>query len=207
MLKIAHRGFFDSQNTISSIKQISNFVDFVEIDVRYNTKREIVLCHDRENRNDSANETLEQLLNSNPLNLMIDIKAFGTIDAIHLASDIHNIIIKYPQHNYLLCSFNEYCVNKLLELKNFYKVGVISSGISMGMYSHLKNLDFVSLDYSIICENIVNELHSKNYHVYSWVVNNDNMISYVNDCNIDGIIKDYYSNEYNLVKLSKIDKN
>jgi glycerophosphoryl diester phosphodiesterase len=100
MIRIAHRGFFDLQNTIIGITKVLSYVDIVEIDVRYNTKREIVLCHDREKRN-NENQNLHDLLKiNNPMNLMIDIKAFGTIDAVNLANDIHNIIIQYPIHNY-----------------------------------------------------------------------------------------------------------
>lgn len=74
---IAHRGFKNRENTIDGIIQASKIMNIVELDVRFNTNREIILCHDREDRNFSKNETLIQLCqHQNPLRLMIDIKGF-----------------------------------------------------------------------------------------------------------------------------------
>jgi glycerophosphoryl diester phosphodiesterase len=84
-----------------------------------------------------------------------------------------------------------------LSLKTDYKVGVISSGIPISMFSHLDGLNFISLDYNIICEDIVKEFHSRNYQVYTWVVNDNKMMTYMKKCDIDGIISDYYSTSMN----------
>ena len=92
MKLFAHRGIIDYENTIRGVLEImeSSPTLGVEIDVRYNTSRDIVMCHDREHRN-SKNDTLTELLvelekhNFTNRDLMIDIKAFGIINAKKIA--------------------------------------------------------------------------------------------------------------------------
>lgn len=199
ILRIAHRGIKNRENTISGISKANKTMYMVEFDVRYNTNRQIILCHDREDRNISDNETLEELCKiDDPMNLMVDIKAFGIEPATQIADDVYAIIHKYPQHEYYLCSFNEFCVKRLLDLreesKRIYKIGVISSGVPISMFDHLINVDFISLDYNIICEEIVELFHKKGKIVFAWTVNALYMQDYVvNTCNVDGIIYDIFN--------------
>lgn len=194
--EIAHRGIKNRENTILGIKKASKRMHMVEFDVRYNTNRQIILCHDREDRNISHNETLEELCKiENPMNLMVDIKAFGIEQATQIADDVYTIINKYPQHEYYMCSFNEFCVKRLLKNndKGIYKIGVISSGVPIDMFDHLIELDFISLDYNIICEEIVELFHKRGKSVYAWTVNALDMRDYVvNMCGVDGIIYDIF---------------
>lgn len=201
---IAHRGMKNRENTLKGIIKANTLMSMVEIDVRFNTNHDIILCHDREDRNIEINETLEELLlyNETSLNLMIDIKAFGIEPASKIAKDIFTLIIKYPKHNYHLCSFNEFCVKNLLDIRTLllllytqkiYKIGVISSGIPFYMFDHLYNIDFISLDYNIICEDIVEMFHKKNINVFVWTVNSLEMQKYVLDvCRVDNIIYDIF---------------
>ena len=196
-LEIAHRGIKNRENTISGILKASSILPMVEIDVRYNTNRDIILCHDREDRNDNRNDTLIQLLDSSPdwLNLMIDIKAFGIDPAKSLGTDIHQIVSNYPKHRYHLCSFNEFCVKTLLDLRRLdtHKIGVISSGVPLELFNSIDGIDFVSLDYNIIRQDIVEIFHQKNLMVYTWTVNDKEMQMYAkNICNVDGIIYDVF---------------
>jgi glycerophosphoryl diester phosphodiesterase len=196
---IAHRGMKNRENTLEGIIKANTMMSMVEIDVRFNTNHDIILCHDREDRNFEINETLEELLlyEDTSLNLMIDIKAFGIEPALKIAKDVFTLIVKYPKHNYHLCSFNEFCVEKLLNLRivyqKVYQVGVISSGIPLDMFDHLCNIDFISLDYNIICEDIVEMFHKKNIKVFAWTVNSLEMQKYVLDiCHVDSIIYDIF---------------
>ena len=196
---IAHRGMKNRENTLEGIIKANTMMSMVEIDVRFNTNHDIILCHDREDRNFEINETLEELLlyEDTSLNLMIDIKAFGIEPALKIAKDIFTLIVKYPKHNYHLCSFNEFCVEKLLNLRIVYQkvcqIGVISSGIPLDMFDHLCNIDFISLDYNIICEDIVEMFHEKNIKVFAWTVNSLEMQKYVLDiCHVDSIIYDIF---------------
>ena len=197
-MKIAHRGIRNRENTINGIQKASMIAEMVEIDVRFNTNLDIILCHDRADRNSEVLETLEQLCQlEEPMHLMIDIKAFGITPAILIAEHVYSIIIKYPIHLYELCSFNEFCVKELLRLREsdtfLFNVGIITSGISLEMFDNLKDIDFVSMDYNIICEDIVDLFHKRNKRVYAWTVNDLEMQEYVlTKCLVDGIIFDIF---------------
>lgn len=207
MIHVAHRGCIHRENTIEGIIDAMSTFDIVEIDVRYNTKREIVLCHDRENRNHTegkTNDLLEDLCKlKKPMSLMIDIKGFGVETAKLLAKEIVTIISKYEQHSYKLCSFNEYCVQQLIDMKlcsknNLspftYSIGVISSGIPIGLFGHLFMIDFISLSYDIIHEEVLDVLRKKHQKVqiFAWTVNNE---KFKHDMEfrykLDGIIYDF----------------
>nr|QOI90345.1 hypothetical protein HWQ62_00208 [Pyramimonas orientalis virus] len=195
---VSHRGIKNRENTINGILKAAMIADIVELDVRFNTNHDVILCHDREYRNVEDNETLEELCKSEqPMELMIDIKAFGILPAITIAQTVVSIVCKYPQHLYDLCSFNEFCVSELLRLRGENsipcKIGVITSGIPLNMFDNLKNIDFVSLEYNIICEDIVELFHQREKSIYAWTVNALEMQEYVvGKCKVDGIIFDIF---------------
>ena len=197
-MMIAHRGMRNRENTISGICKASKLMNIVEFDVRFNTNLDIILCHDREDRNSEELETLEDLCKlSNKMHMMIDIKAFGISPAISIAKKVYDIVSNHPHHLYELCSFNEFCVKELLRLREMElfkcNVGIITSGIPLEMFDNLKEIDFVSMDYNIICEDIVELFHKRNKKVYAWTTNAVEMQDYVmNTCNVDGIIFDIF---------------
>lgn len=206
MLTIAHRGDIDRQNTLEGALWGSNKADMVEIDVRYSTDRRVVLCHDRELRNDRTNCTLNAFMNGFFLltgevekkALMIDIKAFGMLEAQKLARSVAHIVKN--KKNVYLCSFNEYCVAELLCIRDLepdccggWQIGVISAGIPLGMFGHLNDIDFVSLDYNCVCEDVVERLHADRLRVFVWVVNDESMKRLMSGYRVDGIIQDFAS--------------
>ena len=214
MLHIAHRGCIDNENTIIGIQKAFDVFSCVEVDVRYNTKRDVILCHDREKRNEESNELFSKLCAlPTPMHLFVDIKAFGIETARKIATDIVKIVTNYPQHRYELCSFNENCVQQLIELRICsrgyvfpyeYTVGVITSGIPVGMFGHLHDIDFISFNYDIVHEEIIDKIKHRNIKLYAWVCN-DNTIKRLMDesYHLDGIIYDYDStlNDYNNMDL------
>lgn len=198
MIHIAHRGCIERENTVQGIIDAFKQFPCVEIDVRYNTKRQLVLCHDREKRN-LENELLEDLLkHDESMKLMIDIKAFGIESAIQLGNDVVQLIVQYPNHTYQLCSFNEYCVQEMIRIReqselSIFDVGIISSGVCIGIFNDL-SIDFVSFNYDIVHEEILDRLRRQNIKVYAWVCN-DVMVQKDMESKymIDGIIYDYDS--------------
>lgn len=197
MLQVAHRGLISQENTVQSVLEATKLADIVEVDVRYTTNRKVVLCHDRERRNDRQNESLVHLISVllPGQKLMIDIKAFGMIESKKLAVSISNIISTRSDIEYYLCSFNEYCVDELLnkreeQCNSNWHIGVIASGIPLGMFEHL-NIDFVSLDYNIVCEDVVERLHDRKILLFVWVVNDTTMRRMMTMYGVDGLIYDF----------------
>tara|TARA_B100001996_G_scaffold327829_1_gene274838 strand:- start:2394 stop:2996 length:603 start_codon:yes stop_codon:yes gene_type:complete len=179
MRKIAHRGIKEYENKMERFEEALEKSDGIEIDVRYNTKRELVLCHDRERRNEEDNDKLEKIRScrfEKGKKVIIDIKAFGITEAKEIARDVHECLKEVATKDWKLCSFNEYCVFELTELakRAKYRVGVIATGLSIGMYTHL-DIDFVSLDYNVITKEVVEMFHANGIKVYSWTVNDIEM--------------------------------
>ena len=202
----AHRGIIEYENTIKGVLEVMDtFVTLgVEVDVRYNTERDVVMCHDRENRN-MPNSTFMELLSVLEKgqyfdrDLMIDVKAFGIYEAQNLAKKVCMSLAKHPNllkvMNIYLCSFNEYCVSEMcfcrddLGLSNV-SIGVITSGIPLGMFKHLNDIQFVSIEYSTLCEEIMENFKNTNTKVYAWVVNDMSMNRLMCEYGVDGIIRD-----------------
>lgn len=214
MNDFAHRGVITKENTVEGVLDILNTTDLgVEIDVRFNTARNVVLCHDREHRNDDENDTLQELLEHlsgisgryRGRRLMLDIKAFGINQAKELAQKVCKILTKFPivceTIQLFLCSFNEYCVSELLFVKQDtlilekILVGVITTGIPLGLYQHLEEVDFVSVDYGILCEEIMDEFRKRDLPVFAWVVNDSSMQTLMRTYGVHGMIYDCYDKE------------
>eukprot|EP00976_Prorocentrum_cordatum_P017662 355651-Prorocentrum_minimum.AAC.6 len=209
MLRVAHRGTAgpDLENTIEGCLMCSeDDFDMVEIDVRFDTSRRVVVVHDREHRNDPRVPTLREFLTkftkASSLTVMIDVKAFGVVAAKELARAVADTLRDFPENRFYVCSFNEYCVEELATAReetgssaNSWKIGVISSGIPLGFFEHLAfGLHFVSLDYSAICEDTVARLRDKNVEIFAFVVNDASMQRLMRMYGVDGIVYDRFEN-------------
>lgn len=211
MRTVAHRGLFTKQNTFEGVCELlekTKEIDMIEIDVRHTTDRRVVLCHDRERCNMEQNISLDSFLKqvstitgTKEVTFMLDIKAFGILEAQALARSVVSIVRKYSDtFSFYLCSFNEYCVFELLNAKKEtalqkWQIGVISAGIPLGLFKHLQGIDFVSLDYNCVCKDMVDRLRTDRggVQVYVWVVNDESMQNLMtHEYRVDGIIKDFF---------------
>lgn len=213
MQVFAHRGIIDYENTITGVLEVFNSSSLtgVEIDVSYNKDNELVLCHSSEHVNDAKNDKFQELLFVLSQNeycnkdLMIDIKVACRAKSEQIAKDICHMIASYPKLlvalNFYLASFNEYCVSALsyyiedLELTHCY-VGVITSGIPIGFFNHIQSIDFVSIDYNILCKENVENFKKQSIKVYAWVVNDFEVKKVMCEYDIDGIVMDIKSSNY-----------
>ena len=198
---IAHRGHCQNQNKVSHLLNVltQDKIDGIELDVRYNTKRQLILCHDRESINSPYNDKLSDLIKVKfPENceVFLDIKAVGIHDAQHIAKDVVITLLpalRFNKCTFKLCSFNEYCVTELIDLRDesdlHFDIGVITVGIPLGLFSHLA-IDFVSADYNTIDEHFVSILHNRNVQVYAFTVNSKSMNRLMRSCNVDGMFVD-----------------
>lgn len=194
MKYISHRGLHNKENTLHGIIESFRSYDMVEIDIHYNLRDTIVLCHDRNKCDDDNVDTFEDLCNiKKPMHLLVDIKAVGFCRISSFTTSIIHIISKYPHHTYELCSFNEFCVSKLDDLRKLYnlnyKLGIISSGIPL-LHEDLKGIDFISLNKELVDKCVIEYFHGNNMKVYVWVCNTKSMRKECIHMLVDGIIMD-----------------
>lgn len=200
-MDIAHRGFIEYENRISGILAAFRVVDMVEVDVRFHSEtQEVILAHDRDSSpwNDRFQDLCVVMHNYPNKKLMVDIKAEGIDEARRLARSVYDIVRVYPMAEYLLGSFNEYCVEELLSIRiskgGWCKVGVISAGVSIGLWAHLPGIDFVSVEHSHVNQEITSSLHKRGILVFAWVVNDVYAKWRLYQNNVDGVIVDLYNN-------------
>jgi len=186
---ISHRGLTSQQNTVRAARLVCNppyNASSVELDVRYNSKNKLVLCHDANKKDSLSNDTFADLCSSpEPLSVVLDMKACGINEGYAMAHDVIQQL-KGTHHTWQLCSFNEYCVKRLLELGTHWPVGVITSGIPINLFNHLK-IDFVSTDFNMLSEDLVQYFHNKGILVYVWALGVGDALPFV----VDGVILDY----------------
>jgi glycerophosphoryl diester phosphodiesterase len=181
-------------NTIKSIKSAyDNQFRCFEIDISLNTVGNLTIVHDVEDINDPQNCDINDIVNKfSGCTLMLDLKARGIGQAIDLARKVMESIKLHRKNTYMICSFNEYCVAELIELKEHYdfkyEVGVISSGIPLGMFKHLE-VDFISLEYSILNDDIKTNVE-KGIKLYAFTVNSQHGKNICQLLGLDGIIYD-----------------
>ena len=195
MIEIKHHT--DGKNSIDDIVSEIESNDVIEVYVNFNTSQEIIICHQQSNTNGDSTLLLETLLSitERNLNIMIDIKGRGIKYAIELATQVFHLVCKYSQHTYKLCSFNEYCIAELIELRVLYEpiyveIGVKSSGVPLGGFEHLSEIDFVCLKYEFIDNDIVEKIKFNNKKIYTWISSLDLVCKYSlqNVYKLDGII-------------------
>jgi hypothetical protein len=160
--------FCNRANRLSHVSCIYKYYDGIEADVMYNSKRGLVLCHDYDHRDDPENNTLQELVDFGiPLRVILDIKVREVSDSFLIVDDICKTI-KGSRHLWDLCSFNELCVRRLLDLNlGVYKIGLISCGLHCSLYTNL-DIDFVSLDYAIAGDDLLRMLKGLGIEVYIW---------------------------------------
>lgn len=195
MIYIAHRGLKQIENKVIGIKSASQKFEMVEIDIQFNSNNVIVLCHDKHDRDEVNIDTFEDICKiKTPIQLLIDIKAIG-ISTKTLSNMIVTTILKYPQHAYELCSFNENCIFELTSLRKLYnltyKLGLISSGIPLIHTKNILNLDFISLNINLIDKKTIQYFQDQYIYVYVWSSHEYELEDYI-DMNVDGIIMDCY---------------
>ena len=180
-------------NTVEKVeKALGKGYNHIKIDVSLSTTGKINVSHDLKDINNPNNCTIDDIIdNSKNCEIMIDIKARGIDQGVEMARKVVDCIHKY-KNSFMLCSFNEYCVNECIELRDQlnlkYKVGVISCGIPLGMFKHL-NIDFVSLEYSFLFKGIEMYLDN-NIEIYAFTVNTIHSKNYCKYISVDGIIYD-----------------
>ena len=175
---IAHRGKVTSnvnENTILAFQNAiydNNYQGF-ELDIRTTKDKKIVVVHDFFSDGNLINKTNFQDLNKD-IPLLEDVLKLQT-DKIILIEikekdidifKLNSLLEKFKTQNLYVMSFFSKPIKKLLELKTFYKCGILNylfnSEISYQEY------DFVVLLDSTLTLNLIDYFHNRKLEVFSY---------------------------------------
>lgn len=217
----SHRGscYYCNENSIKSIeKAIESGCDYVEIDLRTTKDNKIILSHDdnlkrlynkdvyikeltlQEINNISNGEipTLEEVFKDfkHKIKFNLELKVKDQNDILPM--EVSKLINKYDMDDYVLVtSFNKKIICDYKTKNKSMKVGYISNKKNED-YVNL-NIDVLSLNYKLINEELVKELHNNNKEVHVWTVNDEKTIKEALNMGVDNIITD----DVSLVKKIK----
>ena len=185
---VAHRGVWGKrfENRVEHIRAAHRKVGAVEVDIRYNSDRQLMLCHDKTDANFRDTEPFHSLVAcEEPMNIMLDMKPCGGQQAVSMAEDVCRIIER-SSHTWKLCSFDQRCVDHLVKLDHPWDVGMLSSGVTDWIMNN-PPIDFVSLDHECVDVDDIDALQEQGIRVYLWVA--DMWGHY--PPHVDGLIKNY----------------
>jgi glycerophosphoryl diester phosphodiesterase len=192
---IAHRGVRcpRMENKIPGIRKASKCVGAVEVDVRLNSKGTLVLCHDLTLRDGRYNDSFKDLCKvPESMHIILDMKCHGGTEAMVLA-DMVSETIKDSHHIWELCSFDQRCVERLLDLDHGFPVGLISSGVTPYILDY-PPLSFVSLEHDCVDEDDIKTIKGMGLRLYLW--NAEKWRKY--PAIVDGLIKNYVYSDLRL---------
>ena len=201
MIKIfAHRGYVQNnikQNSIASLKNaIKNGFKAIEFDVWW-IKNELLLSHDKPNESQLFNlpRFKDYLVYANQINYWIDFKNISEVNILEVLSYVKNDLDS-NKINLNQIYFAPYITDYRLAKKISYQFrSFFDKKINfMGVCDHksqindivdmidIEFIDFVSMDYKLIDQNILKLIDPKK--IFAWTVND---INQYNDLMIMGI--------------------
>lgn len=132
-------------------------------------------------------ETLELIGRDALLN--IEIKDFG--DTSDTAVKIVELIEEYNLTNSCYITSFDYSALKTVKKTNpKIKTGLITNAASAAVYSKLKYIDAISLNYLFINRNVVSAAHKNGKKVFAWTVNRTSDMQQLLALGVDNIITD-----------------
>jgi glycerophosphoryl diester phosphodiesterase len=163
----------------------------IELDVQlYNNK--LVLNHDliRDNFNKKyplLSDALKIIKDTDKM-ILLDIKGIDKKE--NVASELKKELekIQINKNKILISSFNESYLSEINHILPEQKLGYITCNVPCINFNFVPHfISFISLDYNIINQSIVNMIKNCNKDVFIWTIKNDKKI---NLKNIDYIISD-----------------
>mgnify|MGYP005644023809 FL=1 len=185
---IAHRGVWGQrfENKVEHIRAAHRKVGAVEVDIRYNSRNQLVLAHDKSDCDMVDVDLFIDLVRcEESMNILLDMKPTGGREAKMMANDVCEII-QNSHHKWELCSFDQRCVDHLINLKHPWPVGMSSAGVTDWMMNN-PPVDFVNIEHECIDEDDIDAIRSQGVKVYLWVAHMWG--SYPPQ--VDGLIKNY----------------
>lgn len=210
MIQIAHRGhsdFFKDNTKQAFIDAFKNSFDMIELDIVLTKDDKIAIYHDtfineyliRNITFEELNtidkdiillETLFKIIDIKKIKIYIDIKGNNDI-SIHL----HNLLKNIDLTNIYLASFNTLTLNDLHKMNPKYNIGLITENLFendiLEYYIKKYNLKFVAFHWTMLNKYTIEYLHKNNILVYTYTCKNDNILFFMEEFKIDGIVTNY----------------
>lgn len=211
MIQIAHRGCRDSckDNTKEAfLKAIEKKFDMIELDIQVSRDGHIFIYHDTAIQSfllknlswkeikDLDSDILQlqeffDLIDTTRIKVYLDVKG----NDVRICSILYRFLKEKNLENIYIASFNINIIRKLNEISSKYNLGIITDNVLpiplLKQYIDFCSPTFFSLHWQVMTKEILDFLHDKNIIVYTYTCKNDNILSFIKEYNVDGIVTDY----------------
>ena len=222
MIQIAHRGHSDfyKDNTIKAfIDAYENNFEMIELDVVLTKDNKIAIYHDtfindklikdlkynelRDIDNDIILlESFFKIIDINKIKVYIDIKGNNDISKY-----LHKILKNKNLKNIYVASFNTLILNDLQKLNSDYQFGLITENLFENdillYYIKKYNLKFIAFHWTMLDKYTIDFLHKNNILVFAYTCKNNNILLFMENFDIDGIVTNYKINKIKKKKSKK----
>ena len=217
MIEIAHRGYSDMYKDNSKeafISSVENCFDMIELDIQLTKDKKIIIYHDiflddKLIKNLDYKEILDidkdilsleeffEIIDISKIKIYLDIKG----NVIDIVTILNNLIKENKfLYNIFIASFNLIIIHELYKINSKLQLGFITES----MYSKdifLKIIDesclkFISFHWTMLEESVINFLHENNIMILSYTSKNKEILSFIDEFDIDGIITNGKLNDY-----------
>lgn len=221
VLRIGHRGAagYEPENTLRSFgRALGIGVDMIEFDVHVCASGEMVVIHDETvdrttdgtghvsdltyqelrgldaglgERVPTLKEVFDQVLGHSMLN--IELKGDGTGHPVLRAVEQYIEAGRAKSNDFLVTSFKVEELVSLRELSDSISIGILTAGDPEDVLGLAGDIDAhaVNPHHSMVGERFVEESHERGLSIYSWTVNDEDIITRMKNLKVDGIISDY----------------
>jgi glycerophosphoryl diester phosphodiesterase len=215
MIKIGHRGAKGhvAENTLASFQKAMELgVDGIELDVHLSLDEKMMVIHDDTiDRTTSGKGLVNDFYSS-------DLKAFGipTLDAVfelvnrkcfinvelktfETADKVAELIEHFVSEknwdyaDFIVSSFDWNALQRVSFLNDRIQIGVLTNtdlDLALAFAKFIKAYSIHPYHHLLTKENVI-QMHSKNFKVYPWTVNEPEDIIFVKSLHVDGIISDF----------------
>ena len=226
MIEIAHRGYSDMYKDNSKeafIGSVENHFDMIELDIQLTKDNQIIIYHDtflkdKLIKNLNYKDILEidkdilslekffEIIDISKIKIYLDIKGNG----IGIVRVLNNLIKRKKfLYNIFIASFNLIIIHKLYKINPKLQLGFITESLyPKDIFLKIINescLKFISFHWTMLEESTINFLHANNIIILTYTSKNKDILSFMDEFDIDGIITNGKLNDYRegILKTSK----
>ena len=217
MKEIAHRGYSDLSKDNTKDAFISSILyqfDMIELDIQLTKDDKIIIYHDTFLKdqliiNLTYQELLEydkdiltleeffEFMDLSKMRIYLDIKG----KELKIVPILNNFIENNPYHyNIFIASFNLLIIQELYKLNPLLQLGFITENMfPKDIFLHMikeYNLRFISFHWTMLDLSVIEFLHCNHVMVFTYTAKNKEILSFMEEYEVDGIITNGKLNDY-----------